>query len=274
MKKIVVPFDFSSYSLAALKTAQKLSSKSGAEIICITVIPSEVDWDLLSEDAKKKYPDLLEEYQEAKEVLPEHIRDVAPAKAPIRQVVRIGIPNELILRVIKEEEPDLVVLGAYGKGYSEGKFIGSTLQKVLRKSTSPVLAVKEELNGNDFRKVGFASDFKPNSKAAFEKIKPLIKVYKTSVHLVYVNTPDHFTSSEEVISGMNAFTKGHEELTFHQHIFNDTEIENGLMAFAKSEGIAWIALVSGDHSHSPSYQIGTTETILYKSDLGILSVRV
>jgi hypothetical protein len=96
MKKILVPFDFSSYSHAALKTAQKISSKS--EIICITIFPSEVDWDLLSDDAKKGHSEIIDEYEEAKEVLPEYIQVISPTKAPIRQIIRIDVPNELILR--------------------------------------------------------------------------------------------------------------------------------------------------------------------------------
>jgi nucleotide-binding universal stress UspA family protein len=273
MKKILVPFDFSSYSLAALKTAQKISSKSEAEILCVTVIPTEVDWDRLSDLAKKKHPELIEEFEEAVEVLPNHIHSIAPSNAPIRQIIRIGVPNELILRVIEEENPDLVVLGAYGKGYTEGNFIGSTLQKVLRKATCPVLAVKEALDGNDFRKVAFASDFSPKAKLAFDKIKPFIKLFKSSVHLLYVNVPAHFKATSEVTSGMNAFMKGNEELTIHHHIFNDSEIEKGMIAFAAAQHINWIILLSGDHSHAPAYQIGTTETLLFKSDLGVMSVK-
>ncbi len=273
MKKIVVPFDFSAFSIAALKTAQKISAKSEAEIICITVIPSEVDWDLLSDQAKKKYPDLIDEYDEAVDVLPEYMQLIAPTKAHIRQIIRIGVPAELILRVIHEENPELVVIGAYGKGYTNGNFIGSTLQKVLRNATCPVLAVKEALDGNDFRKVAFASDFSPKSKLAFDKIKPLIKLFKSSVHLLYVNIPSHFTSSQEVTAGMNSFVKGNEELTFHQHIFNDTEIEKGMKAFAESQHINWIVLLSGDHSHSPAYQIGTTETLIFMSPLAVMSVK-
>ncbi|HCB44948.1 MAG TPA: hypothetical protein DEP37_00820, partial [Algoriphagus sp.] len=70
MKTIAVPFDFSSYSLAALKTAQKISAKTNANILVITVIPSEVDFEKLSEEAKKKYSELTEQKQEAELVLP------------------------------------------------------------------------------------------------------------------------------------------------------------------------------------------------------------
>jgi nucleotide-binding universal stress UspA family protein len=273
MKKIVVPFDFSSYSLAALKTAQKISSKSDAEIICITVVPSEVDWDRLSDLAKNKHAELIEEFEETEEVLPSYIKSIVPGRGAIRQIIRIGVPNELILRVIQEENPDLVVLGAYGKGYTDGNFIGSTLQKVLCKATCPVLAVKEALDGNDFRKVAFASDFGPKAKIAFDKIKPFIKLFKSSVHLLYVNIPANFRSTSDIVAGMNALMKGNEEVTFHQHEFNDSEIERGMIAFATAHDINWIIILSGDHNRRPNYQIGTTETLLYKSNLGVLSVK-
>lgn len=274
MKTIVVPFDFSSYSVAALKTAQKISAKSGAKIVCVTVIPSEIDWDLLSEDAKKKHPELLEERQEAIDVLPEYISAIAPAKAPIETVFRIGVPNELILRVIDESKADLVVLGAYGKGYVEGKFIGSTLQKVLRKASCPVLAVKHALDGNDFRKLAFASLFDEDAKLAFDKVKPILKLFKPSIHLLFVNTPTNFMQSKIAEEGIVKFKKGNEEINFHQEIYNHTDVENGIIEFADSQKINWVAIVSGHHEKSPAYQVGTTETVLYKSELAVLSVKV
>ncbi|MDI1322323.1 MAG: universal stress protein [Algoriphagus sp.] len=274
MKTIVVPFDFSSYSVAALKTAQKISAKSGAKIVCITVIPSEIDWDLLSEEAKKKHPELLEEKQEAMDVLPEYISAIAPAKAPIETIFRIGVPNELILRVIDESNADLVVLGAYGKGYVEGKFIGSTLQKVLRKAKCPVLAVKHALDGNDFRKIAFASLFDEGAKLAFDKVKPLLKLFKPSIHLLFVNTPTNFIQSKLAEDGIVKFKKGNEEINFHQEIYNHNDVENGIIEFANSQKINWVTLVSGHHETSPSYQIGTTETVLFKSELAVLSVKV
>jgi hypothetical protein len=70
--------------LAALKTAQLISSKSEAEIICVTVIPLEVDWDRPSDLAKKKHTEWIEEFEEAEEVAPNHIQSSTPSNAPIR----------------------------------------------------------------------------------------------------------------------------------------------------------------------------------------------
>lgn len=274
MKTIVVPFDFSPYSLAALKTAQRISAKNHAKIICVTVVPSELDWDLLSEESKLKHPDLIEERDEALEILPDYIRQVAPAKAPIDMVVKIGVPNEQILRVAEQAQADLLLVGAYGKGYKEGNFLGSTLQKVLRNSCCPVLAVKEALDGNAFRKIAFATVFNASGKSAFEKVLPLAKAFKSSLHLLYVNTPENFVNTSESERMMNEFSKGHEQFVIHKHVYNHKESEKGIIDFCESQGIKLVAVVSGDRKHAASYVVGTTETLIFKFGAGILSVKV
>ncbi|MFC3417728.1 universal stress protein [Algoriphagus hitonicola] len=137
MKTIVVPFDFSPYSLAALKTAQKISSKSGAKIICVTVIPSEIDYDKLSDSARQKYSELREEKEEAERILPDYIHEVAPAKADIIQEIRIGVPYELILRVADENQADLIVMGAYGKGYTPVNLSARLFRKSFENQPCP-----------------------------------------------------------------------------------------------------------------------------------------
>ncbi len=274
MKTLLVPFDFSPYSVAAFRTALKISQKSGAQILCVTVIPTELDWDLLSDEAKAKNSQLQDEYDEAMEVLPTYLRTLAPAKAPVTPIVKIGIPHELIIRVAEEFSPDLIVLGAYGKGKGAKEFIGSNLQKVLRNASFPVLSVKQILDGNGFRKLGFASSFNKDSQKAFMIVKPLVKLFRASVHLVFVNTPNDFTNSNDVEDRMNDFMRGHEELTFHKHTFNFEEVETGLIKFGELNKISMMAIVSGHHEKNPTYQIGTTETLIFKSDFAVLSIKV
>lgn len=273
MKTLLVPFDFSPYAVAAFRTALKISQKSGAQILCVTVIPTELDWDFITDDVKAKNPQIQEEFDEAEEVLPSYLKTLAPAKAPITPIIKIGVPHNLILQVAKEYSADLIVLGAYGKGKGAQEFIGSNLQKVLRNAECPVLAVKELLDGNGFRKLAFASNFEDSSKKAFESIKPLVKLFRASVHLIFVNTPRNFTNSTEVEDRMNDFMKGHEEITFHKHTFNYDEVEIGLAKFGDLSKINLMAIVSGHHEKNPSYQIGTTETLIFKSDLAVLSIK-
>ena len=273
MKTLVVPFDFSSYSLEALKTAEKISAKTHARILCVAVIPSEIDWDLLPSEAQAKHPDLIEEREEALAILPDYIRKVAPAKAPIEAVVKIGVPYEQILRVAEHNRADMIVLGAYGKGFVEGKFVGSTLQKVIRGASCPVLAVKKALDGNSFRKLAFATVFDQAGKVAFEKILPLARSFKTSIHFLFVNTPEHFTTSMESDKKMAEFAKGHEQFVIHRHVFNHTDSANGILEFCEEKAIDLIALVSSNRKASSSYLIGNTETVIFNCEYGVLSLK-
>lgn len=273
MKTILVPFDFSKYALAALQTAKKIAAKADAQLICVTVIPSEIDWDLLPEKARAGYPQLTLEMEEARSRIPEYLKMVASAKVQVEVLVKIGVPAEQILRVITKYNVDFVVLGVHGKDFSESKLIGSTLQKVLRNTSCPVLAVKKALDGNAFRKLAFASMFDANAKKAFATLIPFVKLFAASLHLVYVNTPEHFLSSTEAERSMKAFSKGNEELTFHLHVINDRNIVEGIRSFCVSKGIALVALASGDKKGRTSYQVGTTETLIYTSDQAVLSIK-
>jgi nucleotide-binding universal stress UspA family protein len=273
MKTILIPFDFSEYALAALQSAKKIAAKATVQLISVTVIPSQIDWDLLPEKARKTYPDLQEELDETSVRIPEFLKMMSFSKNEILVIVKIGVPAEQILRVIDAQQADLVVLGTYGKGFSEGKFIGSTLQNVLRNAPCPVLAVKKTLDGNAFRKLAFASTFTGSSKQVFDSFIPFVKLFSASLHLVYVNTPEHFVNTNEAERAMASFSKGNEEVTLHSHVVNDTTTVAGIHSFCVAKGIAIVALVSVSRKGKPSYQIGTTETLIYNTDRAVLSIK-
>lgn len=273
MKTILIPFDFSEYALAALQSAKKIAAKAPVQLISVTVIPSQIDWDLLPEKARKTYPDLQEELDETSARIPEYLKMMSFSKNEILVIVKIGVPAEQILRVIDAQQVDLVVLGTYGKGFSEGKFIGSTLQNVLRNAPCPVLAVKKSLDGNAFRKLAFASTFTESSKQVFDSFIPFVKLFSASLHLVYVNTPEHFVNTNEAERAMAAFSKGNEEITLHSHVVNNTTTVAGIHSFCVAKEIAIVALVSVSRKGKPSYQIGTTETLIYNTDRAVLSIK-
>jgi nucleotide-binding universal stress UspA family protein len=274
MKTILIPFDFSEYALAALQSAKKIAAKAKVQLISVTVIPSQIDWDLLPEKARKNYPDLQLELEEASLRIPEYLKMMSFSKNEVQVVIKIGVPAEQILRVIDAQQVDLVVLGAYGKGFTEGKFIGSTLQNVLRNASCPVLTVKKALDGNAFRKLAFASLFNGSSKQGFDIFIPFVKLFSASLHLVYVNTPEHFVNTNEAERAMAAFSKGNEEIILQKHVINNTNIVNGIHSFCVTKGIEVVALVSANRKGMPSYQIGTTETLIFNSDRAVMSIKI
>lgn len=273
MKRIIVPIDFSNYSENAFLSAMKIASKGNSSITCVNVVASTLNWSKLSSIEKSKYQEILDLEAESKDKLQAFILDRKSPGIPVEGVVEVGIPNDEIIHLAEKQAADLIVIGAYGKGYIEGKFIGSTLQKVMRNASCPVLAVKKLLNGNDLRKMAFASLFNEESKPAFTRMKPLIKQLRCAVHFLFINTPEKFSSSMESEHKMQKYAIGQEELIIHKHIYNHQEAENGIVQFATRNNIGFIAMASNKRKSANTYMIGSTETVLFKSDIPVLSVK-
>lgn len=273
MKRIIVPVDFSPYSENAFLTASKIAARGDASIACVNVINSELDWKKLSESEKAKHQQIIDLEAEATDKLKSFIIDHKVKSTPIEAVVEVGVPAQVLVDLAEKQKADMIVIGAYGKGYEEGKFIGSTTQKVMRQADCPVLAVKKVLDGRAMKKMVFASLFNESSRPAFTRMKPLIKTIGASVYFLYINTPEKFTDSARAEKLMRNYATGQEDLIIHRHIYNHDEAEKGIVAFAEEEKAGIIGIASNVRKSNASYQIGVTDTVLFKTDIPVLSVK-
>ncbi|MFC4874630.1 universal stress protein [Negadavirga shengliensis] len=273
MKRIVVPIDFSPYSEKAFLSAVKIAAKGDASITCINVVNTTVDWKNLSEKEKARHQEILDRQSEAIDKLKAFIIDHKVKHNPVEAVVEVGIPAHCIAETAKKQMADLIIIGAYGRGYEEGKFIGSTMQKVLRFADSPVLAVKRVVDRRAMKKMVFASLFNEDSRPAFVRMKPLIKSLGASVYFLYINTPSKFTNSGKAEELMRKYGSGNEDLIIHRHIYNHDEAEKGIIDFSENQKAGLIGIASNTRKSNSSYQIGVTETVLYKTEIPVLSVK-
>lgn len=80
-------------------------------------------------------------------------------------VVKIGEPFVEIIRLVRERESDLVVLGAHGARFIRDLLLGTTAERVIRKGKRPVLVVKQSPQG-PYRRVLAPVDFSDTSRRA------------------------------------------------------------------------------------------------------------
>ena len=151
LTKILAPTDFSNFSGFALEWAADLAYVLKAQLLLLHVV-SEEEGKIISEimgdgaiaqvpvgirenvmeDRKKK---MKEQFEAA---ISSHIKQ----GLALKEIIRIGVPFLEIVRVAKEEEVDMVVMGTHGRTGLSHAFIGSVAEKVVHHARCPVLTIK------------------------------------------------------------------------------------------------------------------------------------
>jgi nucleotide-binding universal stress UspA family protein len=146
-QKILLPTDGSKYANNAAKHAIWLASKSGSELIVLEVIETSSLVGLPAEDLIIKIKEMLKE--EARRSLEEVSEMVTQTKQEgknqkefkLSLKTKEGSPADIIIKTIKEENIDLVVMGTSGKHGLDRFLLGSVTEKVVRSAPCPVLVV-------------------------------------------------------------------------------------------------------------------------------------
>lgn len=142
IKKILFPTDFSSGSGEVLSYALSLAKKYGASIDVIHVVHQIADMTNfyvphMSFDVIEK-----EMVDAARQNLEKVCKERLEGVVDYRIDVRMGMPHNEIIDAAGEFASDIIVMGTHGRAGIDHILFGSTAEKVVRKSTVPVLTVR------------------------------------------------------------------------------------------------------------------------------------
>src|SRR6267142_978285 len=135
-QRILVSHDFSVSSELALSYALSIARRYRAELHLMHVLPApkedelEIVWNGQSVESA---------YQRATRRLRNSVPEDIHAHCRVRQVVRWGRTYREVLAYAKEQNIDLVCMGALGRDFGSKALFGSNVDRVLRQSTCPVL---------------------------------------------------------------------------------------------------------------------------------------
>lgn len=144
-KRILVPVDGSVKALEALTKAVELQQLTGAEIMLLCVFKHHnlfaASLSMARPDQMQIPDDALREY--AREVVEQaRIHALHEGAKGVRGFVKSGRPSKTIIRMAREKDVDLIVMGSRGtSGDVDGMLMGSVSQRVAGHSHCPVLVV-------------------------------------------------------------------------------------------------------------------------------------
>lgn len=233
MKKILIPTDFSEHAEYALKVAAQIAKKNNSEIILLHMLelPHE------SSDAMgsgKEIPEIMFFKNAAMRKLEDLMDEEYLDGINVSEAVQFELAFDGIMKIAKKNDVDLIVMGSHGaSGYKE-MFIGSNAEKVVRNSEVPVLIIKKDEGKFEVNNFVFASDFSDEVKKPFGRAVDFVNHFDATLHLVMINTPNNFKSTSAANEIMNNFLKGFDVSNPVTHIYNETNVEKGILNFANS----------------------------------------
>lgn len=130
IEKILVPLDGSQTSEAIVPLAVELAQRHDARLVLAHVLTA-------PEEARKRYADLEG-----------HLRALAGKLndqwVRTKAVIRPGRAVEEILKLVTEEDVDVIAMSAHGYGAVQRMLFGSVASAVIRESPVPVLVARQE----------------------------------------------------------------------------------------------------------------------------------
>lgn len=233
MKRILVPTDFSKYSEEALKLAAQIARKYNSEIILLHML----ELPHQGSDAigrGNSIPEIML-YKERAIGNLEKLMDSSHLKGiNVSEAVEFKKVHSGILDACEKNNVDLIIMGSHGTSGFDELLVGSNAEKVVRLSKIPVLVVKKEAKDFKARNFVFASDFSKETRKPFRKMIEFAKIFDSNLYLVMINTPNSFKTTHKAEKIMRDFVSNFDIENYSSHIYNDTNIENGIINFSNS----------------------------------------
>jgi nucleotide-binding universal stress UspA family protein len=140
-RRILVPIDFSKTSLRAFDVAVPLARDYGARLYLLSVVEPAV-YAAGMEGVVLAVPDATL-VKNSRTNLPKVARRFVPSAIPVTCLVSRGKAFDVITRVAKENEIDLIVLTTQGHTGIDRFLMGSTAERVVRHAHCPVYIVRQ-----------------------------------------------------------------------------------------------------------------------------------
>lgn len=274
MKKILIPTDFSENAEYALKVAAQIARENDGEIIILHMLelPHQASDAVGSGHA---IPELMFFKNAAIKKLEDLMDEDYLDGITVSEIIQFELAFEGILKISKKNDVDLIIMGSHGASGFKEMFIGSNAEKVVRNSEVPVLVIKKEQPDFKVANFVFASDFTDEIKKPFEKVVEFANKFNSTLHLLMINTPNNFKPTPVAKEIMNGFISNFKVNKYETHIYNETNVEKGILNFADSIGADLIGMSThGRKGLSHFFNGSISEDLVNHASLPVVTFKI
>jgi len=256
-KKILIPIDFSEYSIKACELGINYAHKVGAEVMIMHAyfspyFPSAIPMgDTLAyqineeETAQTVLKRVNLDMENMTTLINRKMKSGELPKVKYDYILREGLPEEEILSYSKEYNPTLIVMGTRGKSQKELDLIGSVTGEVIEVNKVPVLAIPENVRFNDLSEahnIAFATSFNQKDLVVFDKFMDLLKDYNANIHFFNISTSKDEWNEIRLTGVSEYFKKQYPDANITHTVLEDGDLLNAIETFIRNKKIDMIAL--------------------------------
>ncbi|MDD4652252.1 MAG: universal stress protein [Methanothrix sp.] len=148
-ERILIATDGSKHSERAAEVGIEMAGLYGSAVTALFVVDIGKEYgplgDLVSKFADDLIAGIKRNLKDQGETATKKVEEIAAtAGITVTRKIEEGYPAEDILRVAKEGDMNLIVMGGIGATGLEGFLLGSVADKVVRSSSIPVLVVRKQ----------------------------------------------------------------------------------------------------------------------------------
>jgi nucleotide-binding universal stress UspA family protein len=258
--KILIPVDFSKYSMRACEMGFSFAKEVGAEVVLLHVyfspiyipgIPYTGDTFSLPADAKDSGRSLIETVHNDLNKLSDSIRQkMATGELPDVKYackLREGIPEEEILRYAKNHDPLMIVMGTRGANQKDIELIGSVTAEVIERSNTLVYAIPEQSalkRYSEIRKIAFVTNFDQRDLIGFDKMIKVFQTHDIAFRFLHL-TNDGNAWNEIKLAGIKEyFKKLYPKLSIEYDLIPEDQLLTNLDDYLKREQVDMLCLTN------------------------------
>lgn len=259
--KILIPVDFSNYSLKACEFGFNLAKIENAEVIMLHVYFTPIYASSLPYGDVFNYQSQISDEESVKTIIQKVHSDLNTLSEKIKEkvasgefpdvkyscILREGIPEEEIIRYAKDQRPKVIIMGTRGKNQKDIDLIGSVTAEVIDRSRTAVLAIPENTPFKEFtevKKIAFITNFDQRDLVAFEAFFNAWKSFHFSVSFIHL-TDSKDTWDEIKLAGIkDYFQKQYPGLEIHYDVVMNDNLLKGLDQYINDNQIDIITLTS------------------------------
>lgn len=222
-RKVLIPVDFSNYSLKACQFGFSFANAINSEVVLlhayfspiyVPTIPYGTDnfnFQIEREESVKSMIETVHnELNKLSDTIKKKVESGEFPNIKYTCILRDGIPEEEILRYAKEYNPQIIIMGTRGRSQKDIDLIGSVTAEVIERSQSFVYAIPEH----------------------------------TAVSFVHLSTDNDAWHEIKLAGIKDYFQKQYSKLELHYNVVKEDNILSNLDKYVKEENIDVICITN------------------------------